>query len=129
HFTYPTEMDLNLSSLAEVQLICIIREALINVRKHSQAKRVDIQIKKINKGNAQYINLLIHDDGKGFIEKESKRSFGLQTMRERAQSVHGSLNITSVPGKGTTLICNLPCLANEYKVNKPIFPQISEIKG
>ncbi|MGB9669190.1 MAG: GAF domain-containing sensor histidine kinase, partial [Anaerolineales bacterium] len=129
HFTYPTEMDLNLSSLAEVQLICIIREALNNVRKHSQAKRVDIQIKKINKGNAQYINLLIHDDGKGFIEKESKRSFGLQTMRERAQSVHGSLNITSVPGKGTTLICNLPCLANEYKVNKPIFPQISEIKG
>jgi len=120
NFHYPIGVELDLSSLAEVQLVCILREALTNVRKHAQAKKVEIKLSKTTNGKEPCVTLLIHDDGKGFIENESKRTFGLQTMRERAISVNGQLTIHSSPGNGTTILCQIPCLANEYKINNAI---------
>jgi nitrate/nitrite-specific signal transduction histidine kinase len=115
--------DLELSSIAEVQLVCILQEALTNVRKHSQAAHVDVQIAREN-GNANvatgyipgatsFIRMTVEDDGKGFDLNTSKRSFGLQTMRERAQSVGGDLTVTSWRGKGTQLELHLPCVEQE----------------
>ncbi len=46
-FSFQVENDLNLSSIAEVQLVCILQEALTNVRKHAQADQVHVVIKKI----------------------------------------------------------------------------------
>src|SRR5512146_1949100 len=39
-FSYRVDGNLNLSSVAEVQLVCILQEALTNVRKHAQAEQV-----------------------------------------------------------------------------------------
>ena len=55
----------------------------------------------------------VTDNGSGFQMTGSKRSFGLQTMRERAESVGGSLVIKSGKGNGTCIECGLPCLAQE----------------
>ena len=112
-FSYQAEGDLNLASVAEVQLVCILQEALTNVRKHAQAERVDVSFNKENHGEGDHVHMLIIDDGVGFVMASSKRSFGLHTMRERAESVSGSLSINSDSGNGTTIACRLPCLQQE----------------
>lgn len=112
-YSYHVDGDLNLSSVAEVQLVCILQEALTNVRKHAQAGRVDIAIWKEKCGGEDCIHMRVNDDGIGFQMAGSKRSFGLHTMRERAESVNGSLIINSGQGRGTTIECKLPCLQQE----------------
>jgi nitrate/nitrite-specific signal transduction histidine kinase len=104
---------LNLASIAEVQLICILQETLANVRKHAEATRVKVKLSKENGEETKQVCMEVIDDGIGFTAGGSKRSFGLQTMRERASSVGGTLEIHSSPGKGTSIVCRLPCLQPE----------------
>ena len=105
---------LNLASLAEVQLVCILQEALTNVRKHAQASCVQVHIaQKLGLNQCEYLLMDVTDNGIGFVEKNGNRSFGLQTMHERALAVGGELVVQSVPGHGTSLICRLPCLSEE----------------
>jgi len=115
---HKVEEDLNLSSMAEVQLVCILQEALTNIRKHARASQVEVQIEKNGMNGSGTIYMRVMDDGIGFALSESRRSFGLQTMLERAHSVGGELDIQSVPGQGTTIECRLPCLESE-KLKKP----------
>jgi signal transduction histidine kinase len=55
---------------------------------------------------------LIEDDGKGFVvdrvDKQDRQRYGLQIMRERAESVGGMLSLDSQPGKGTSVKVSLP---------------------
>jgi len=104
---------LNLASIAEVQLTCILQEALANVRKHANATRVNVRLSKENEKDAEQVCMEVVDDGVGFTTGGSKRSFGLQTMHERANSVGGTLEVRSSPGKGTSITCRLPCLQPE----------------
>ncbi|MBK8616414.1 MAG: GAF domain-containing protein [Anaerolineales bacterium] len=112
-FAFQVEGDLNLSSVAEVQLVCILQEALTNIRKHAQALEVKVSIRKENHGEGDHIHMQVMDDGIGFRAAGTKRNFGLQTMRERAESVGGQLNIKSGNGNGTSIECLLPCLQPE----------------
>jgi len=112
-FHYQVDGELSLSSVAEVQLVCILQEALTNVRKHAHASQVVVRIEKELVGNSAYIRLSIADDGVGIGPAASKRNFGLQTMRERAVSAGGSLVITSEPGGGTCIEATLPCIPQE----------------
>ena len=105
--------ELNLSSVAEVQLVCILQEALTNVRKHACASQVLVSIVKDDQLDFEHVQMEIRDNGVGFITSDSKRHFGLQTMRERATSVNGTLLIHSVLEKGTTVLCDFPCLQHE----------------
>lgn len=110
-FSYCIEGNLNLASVAEVQLVCILQEALTNVRKHARASRVEVMIAK--EAYTDQIHIHIEDDGIGFVPGISKRSFGLQTMRERAESVGGRLAVKSTEGNGTCIEYYLPCLQQE----------------
>jgi signal transduction histidine kinase len=56
---------------------------------------------------------VVRDNGVGFSAAGQKRSFGLQTMRERAQSVGGWLGVWSALGDGVRVECRIPCLPNE----------------
>lgn len=97
----------DLPPAVEVQTIRIIQEALNNVRKHSQAKAASVQVC----GDGDWLTITIQDDGKGFdLPKgyNTGRHFGLQMMRERAESVGGRLTVKASPGKGTSLIVQLP---------------------
>jgi len=105
--------DMKLSSIAEVQLVCILQEALTNVRKHSRASQVKLVIARDSEVDEEYIRMQVSDDGKGFVIEEPKRRFGLQTMRERASSVEGKFWVDSIVGRGTTITCEIPCLSPE----------------
>lgn len=90
------------------QVLCIIQEALTNVRKHAQATRVAIDWVQ----NAEHAVIQIEDNGIGFIPNpktaSQHQSYGLQIMQERALSIGGRLEFDSQPGRGTRLILNLP---------------------
>ncbi|GAB1469683.1 hypothetical protein MASR2M66_05600 [Chloroflexota bacterium] len=112
-YSYQVNGDLYLSSVAEVQLVCILQEALTNIRKHAHASQVDVSIWKEKGKDFDCIHMQIVDDGIGFQTASSRRNFGLHTMRERAESVGGNLFIQSAIGKGSRIQCELPCLQQE----------------
>lgn len=93
---------------AEVQLVRIFQEALANVRKHARADKVWIRLAR-QEGQAI---LTVEDDGIGFdlseLTGKKRRCFGLQTMRERAESIGASLDVSSVPGEGTRIQVRFP---------------------
>jgi signal transduction histidine kinase len=116
--------ELKLSSIAEVQLVCILQESLANVRKHAHARKVDVLLSPMKENGKDWISLQVIDDGIGLTDQHSKHSFGLNTMQERANSVGGALELNSPPGKGTTVACRLPCLETErLKENQIISTQ------
>lgn len=102
----------NLPREVEMGVFRILQEALNNVTKHSKATKVFIQIDN----NADYLNLIVEDNGKGFYFDENSlmskefilKSNGLRNMKERAELLGGNLTITSEPGKGTILQLELP---------------------
>lgn len=122
-FRNEVEGELNLASLAEVQLVCILQEALANVRKHAKATLVTVTISRKSVNENESIFVSVKDNGLGFLERNSKRSFGLQTMKERAASVHGVLRIHSLPGEGTTVEYSFPCLSRGKLERSPRFLQ------
>jgi len=101
--------DLNLSPIAETQMVRIVQEALANVRKHSQAKKVAIRMDS----HMDCLSVTITDDGVGFDQQSERGHFGLQTMRERAESVGGGLSIDTKPGSGTQVHLWLPLVQRQ----------------
>jgi signal transduction histidine kinase len=49
----------------------------------------------------------VADDGSGGASEE--RGTGIAGLRERVGSLGGRLDVTSIPGAGTTLVARLPC--------------------
>ncbi len=82
----------------------IFKEAINNVAKYAQCRKVMIRLMSAN-GN---INLIITDDGIGFNIKQTGSSNGLKNMQERARAMNGNLNIQSTPGKGTLIDLKIP---------------------
>ena len=93
------------------ELIRIVQEALVNVKKHSGARNVSIRF-----GAAQgRWKLLIEDDGRGFdftgrlcmLDLEAKGQ-GPYVIRERVSTLGGELEVESTPGRGARLEIALP---------------------
>jgi signal transduction histidine kinase len=97
-----------LSLAVDIQLLRIVQEALANVRRHAQARHVQIRISEA----AGQVTVEVEDDGEGFDptapEESSFPHFGLATMRERADAVGGRLEIDAAPGRGTRVIVHMP---------------------
>jgi len=99
-----------LPTAVEDQILHIVQEALVNIRKHAGAGRVDVLI-TLRPGE---LTLIISDDGHGFdvqLAPDARQEhFGLSIMRERAEQVGGRLEIRSVIGRGTQVLVSIPCL-------------------
>ncbi|QRN83999.1 HAMP domain-containing protein [Chloroflexota bacterium] len=77
----------------------IVQEALANVARHSSAKQVKVTLKKADKR----FELSIQDDGIGFDTQKFYDGIGLESMKERAESIGGEINIMSEIGSGTRI--------------------------
>jgi signal transduction histidine kinase len=100
-----------LPATAELQLVRIIQEALANVRKHAGARRIDVTIRE----RPGMVEAEVEDDGRGFdpanLGSAQFPRFGLATMRERAESVGGTLEVVSAPAEGTRVLVRIPTVA------------------
>ena len=91
----------------EMTLLRIAQEALFNIARHAQADLVNVSLRL--QDNA--VHLMIQDNGVGIQSwQEANRpgSHGLTIMRERADAFGGSLNVGSIPGKGTKVEVSIP---------------------
>jgi signal transduction histidine kinase len=97
-----------LSPVAELQLLRITQEALTNVRRHAQATEVEVKLEH----TPQAVEMIVRDNGQGFnltdLEESPPGYHGLNIIRERAEGLGGSLNISSAPGEGTAVMVSLP---------------------
>lgn len=97
---YEQPLDKN----TELQLYRIVQESLNNTLKHGKANAAKVDIIQ----TANTISVSIKDNGQGFKVEEqlnSPRSFGLQSLLQRAKSIAGNLTITSSE-KGTLVQFN-----------------------
>lgn len=97
----------DLTAAEELQMLRIVQEALVNIRKHAGALTVRVLL-SCRAGN-QY-RLLVEDDGVGF-ENAARvgrpgEHIGLTIMEERARRLGGELRIESEKGEGTRLELN-----------------------
>jgi nitrate/nitrite-specific signal transduction histidine kinase len=95
----------------ETTILRICQEALTNVRKHSKATEVKVQL-NYDKSD---LELVISDNGKGIVVNDDgtgsggkHKGFGLISMRERARNAGGQFEVESEPDKGTTIKVTLP---------------------
>ena len=93
----------------EALLFRSIRELLVNVVKHSQARRVKVSISR----EENQILIRLEDNGIGFapdkvVVGRDTGGFGLFSIRERLSQLGGSLEIDSSPGRGCRSILRAP---------------------
>jgi signal transduction histidine kinase len=93
------------------EMVQILQEALVNVRKHSGAKHLLVRFS----APEDDWNLAIIDDGKGFSfegrlshSQLDERKIGPLVIKERVRLIHGELEVESVPGHGARLDIRLP---------------------
>ena len=98
--------QIGISSEVQAQLVRILQEALSNIRKHADARRVWVKIRE----TAQDFILEIRDDGQGFLPEDiaSASRHGLRGMQERAELVGADFQVVSRPHEGTTVSLRLP---------------------
>jgi len=81
-----------------------VKEALHNVVKHSQANKVDICVQA-----GKQLSISIHDNGKGFEEKDIRPfSNGINNMRKRIVDLGGHVQIKNTEGSTIILVVPLP---------------------
>jgi len=93
-----------LSSLQELEMLCVAQEALNNVRKHADANVIHLSLESKSDGT----EMIIRDNGRGFDPDARTPGYGLTVMAERVRSIGGSLSINSSPGEGTEINVKLP---------------------
>jgi signal transduction histidine kinase len=100
--------EATLSPEAEAQTFRIVQEALTNAWRHGRPAHIRVVLQK-REDRAQ---IRVKDDGQGFdpsrLGDDGHQGFGLQTMRERADSLGGSFEVQSQPGHGTEIYVELP---------------------
>jgi signal transduction histidine kinase len=82
----------------------IVSEALANVAKHANAQVVIVCVE----AGRGVLHLSVRDDGVGGADPDGS---GLTGLRERAEALGGTLNLTSPPGRGTSVDVRLPAAA------------------
>jgi len=84
-------------------LTAFTREALSNTIRHAQTDSVEVRLECVD----EHLRLIVRDFGLGLSET-AEAGFGLRNMRDRALLLGAELHFESAPGKGTTIILELP---------------------
>ena len=98
--------DIDLAEDRSIVVFRILQESLTNISRHADARNVEISLRS----DATHVRLDVKDDGRGFdaAAVRQKNTFGLLGIRERAIMLHGTLDITSEPGRGTQVSLSIP---------------------
>ncbi len=100
------DLSARLPSVVETAMFRICQEALSNIAKHAQAQKVEVSLNE----DSGRIVLEIADDGVGFDLEDmpqNKATWGITTMRERAEAVGIGFRLESTPGSGTRVVLDI----------------------
>lgn len=96
--------DVRLRPELETVAYRVVQESLTNVIRHSGASTVSVRVEH----RSGVLRVAVADDGVGFDPQQVRTSLGLRGMEERAALVGGSLVIDSAPGRGATVVLEVP---------------------
>lgn len=100
-------LDNRMENSLELTLFRIIQELIANIIKHARATKALIHL--TNHGDT--LNILVEDNGVGFKDPKINThsgGMGLKSIDKRVTHLEGSLHIESEPGKGSTVIIDIP---------------------
>jgi signal transduction histidine kinase/ligand-binding sensor domain-containing protein len=98
----------------EQEILRIAQEAIHNVKRHAAASQLSVRLEYDDRALA----LTVSDDGRGFAKAGAASPpghFGLTGMRERSEIIHGTIEIVSEPGNGTTVRLTVPAMETHDK--------------
>jgi two-component system, NarL family, sensor histidine kinase DevS len=113
----PSEGLEDLPDAHAIALFHICQEALANIAKHAQAKNVEVMVWT----TPERVLMEVHDDGRGFNSQKVQLTLGhgISNMQTRARNVGGDLEITTEPGKGTTIMVWMPYVQDvDHKITE-----------
>jgi signal transduction histidine kinase len=96
-----------LDNTLEIAIFRIIQELATNIIKHSRATEATIHL---THHDDNIINIIIEDNGIGFKPDTliDADGMGLTSIRKKARHLGGTFTIDATPGRGTTIIIDLP---------------------
>ena len=94
-----------------VAIFRIFQETLTNISKYAEATRVDVSLV----AGEDVVVLEVVDDGRGIARDQLSKpgSFGIRGIQERARSLHGDVEIESMPGSGTRIKVEIPLVTSD----------------
>ncbi len=112
----------SLPPISQIAIYRVTQEALANVRKHAQATEVDV----ILRFRGDELSLAIRDNGKGFDlcqvlgNARSAKNVGLLGMKDRAETLGGTIRMETTEGAGTMVTLTLPLSTSLPKELSPM---------
>ncbi len=98
------ELPDTLDRSVQTYIFRIIQECIHNILKHSHAQKAHISL--IMK--EERLHIRVDDDGEGFNTASAMKGSGLHNIRERVNLLSGTIEISSISGKGTSIRISIP---------------------
>jgi signal transduction histidine kinase len=97
----PPEQELPIPAQVRRQAYLVFKESLTNALRHANASRIEVSLSL----RGRELTLTVADDGRGIVPGEpGLGGHGLASMRRRADACGGTLQMTSRPETGTTVV-------------------------
>jgi len=87
----------------ELPAYFFVSEALTNIAKHAEASYATVTVRR----DAATLRITVADNGVGGADASG--GSGLRGLADRLAAVDATLAVSSAPGKGTTLVAEIPC--------------------
>jgi len=102
----PFGFNERLENTLEIAIFRTVQEMATNIIKHAQATEATIHLTN----HDDNINIIIEDNGVGFDSSKMDQAdgMGLQNIKKKIIQLGGTLEIDTTPGKGTTIIIDIP---------------------
>jgi len=108
-FSLAIEGDVEkLGENCDLTIYRMVQEGLTNCAKHAAASEVEIRLMRDRGARGENITLTMTDNGAGADWAKHQDGLGLVGMRERVESLGGSLHVTTAPGYGFRFVASFP---------------------
>lgn len=104
---YDNGLEQRIANSMELTLFRIIQELITNTLKHAKANLVEIHLTM----DEEHLNIMVEDNGVGFNTDKTlkdRTGMGLLNIEKRIENLGGQMIVESQPGKGTSVILDIP---------------------
>ncbi|NQX77035.1 ATP-binding protein [Gilvibacter sp.] len=99
-------LDQRMEGSLEIAVFRMVQELVTNIIKHAEATEANISLTQ----HEDVLNLVVEDNGKGFKVGKftDKDGMGLGSIEKRVEHMEGQMEVDSTPGKGASIIIDIP---------------------